>query len=128
MDPTCPPSRPHVSAPRVERRVRNLHVYADDRPRRSARARSTTRGQRHTHHPDDRRFVVHVDAGVVDEVVRSAVTLPMGNLRQDEPLRKRRVRHVDLPIGRVTAERAEAYGLDYQKWYASYQAALRVDL
>ncbi len=52
----------------------------------------------------------------------------MGNFRQDEPLRKRRVRHVDLPIGRVTAERAEAYGLDYEKWYASYQAALRVDL
>src|SRR6266581_9730525 len=52
----------------------------------------------------------------------------MGNFRQDEPLRKRRVRHVDLPIGRVTTERAEAYGLDYEKWYASYQAALRVDL
>src|SRR6266568_1416147 len=46
----------------------------------------------------------------------------MGNFRQDEPLRKRRVRHVDLPIGRVTAERAEAYGLDYEKWYASNEA------
>ncbi len=52
----------------------------------------------------------------------------MGNLRQDEPLRKRRVRHVDLPIGRVTPERADAYGLDYGKWYASYNAALAVDL
>ncbi len=52
----------------------------------------------------------------------------MGNLRQDEPLRKRRVRHVDLPIGRVTPERAEAYGLDYGKWHASYDAALAMDL
>ena len=52
----------------------------------------------------------------------------MGNLRQDEPLRKRRVRHVDPPIGRVTPERAEAYGLDYETWYGSYRAALAVDL
>lgn len=52
----------------------------------------------------------------------------VGNLRQDEPLRKRRVRHVDLPIGRVTPERAEAYGLDYGRWDASYRAALAVDL
>jgi leucyl aminopeptidase (aminopeptidase T) len=52
----------------------------------------------------------------------------MGNQRQDEPLRKRGVRHVDLPIGRVTRERAEAYGLDYDRWDASYRAALAVDL
>ena len=52
----------------------------------------------------------------------------MGNQRQDEPLRKRKVRHVDLPIGRVTRERAEAYGLDYDRWDTSYRAALAVDL
>lgn len=52
----------------------------------------------------------------------------MGNMRQDEPKRKRRIRHVDLPIGRVTPERAEAYGLDYGRWNASYHAALGVDL
>ena len=52
----------------------------------------------------------------------------MGNMRQDEPLRKRRVRHVDLPIGRVTPERADAYGLDYGRWHGSYHAALAVDL
>jgi len=51
-----------------------------------------------------------------------------GNERQDEPLRRRRVRHVDLPIGRLTPERAEAYGLDYGRWDASYRAALAVDL
>src|SRR5437867_1441714 len=44
-----------------------------------------------------------------------------GNERQDEPLRRRRVRHVDLPIGRLTPERAEAYGLDYGRWDASYR-------
>lgn len=52
----------------------------------------------------------------------------MGGTRQDEPKRKRRVRHVDLPIGRITPERAEAYGLDYERWSASYHAALGVDL
>ena len=52
----------------------------------------------------------------------------IGGARQDEPKRKRRVRHVDLPIGRITPERAEAYGLDYDRWSASYHAALRVDL
>jgi len=35
---------------------------------------------------------------------------------------------VDLPIGRVTPERAAAYGLDYGKWYRSYHAALAVDM
>jgi leucyl aminopeptidase (aminopeptidase T) len=52
----------------------------------------------------------------------------LGNLRQDEPIRKRRVRSVDLPIGRVCLERAEAYGLDYDSWRSSYEAALSVDL
>jgi len=52
----------------------------------------------------------------------------LGNLRQDEPLRRRRVRHVDLSIGRVTPGRAEAYGLDFGKWQASYRAALDVGL
>lgn len=52
----------------------------------------------------------------------------LGGLRQDEPRRKRKVRHVDLPIGRVTRERAEAYGLDYKRWHRSYRTALAVDL
>jgi len=52
----------------------------------------------------------------------------MGGQRQHEPRRRRRVRVVDLSIGRVTPERAEAYGLDYAKWYASFHAALAVDL
>lgn len=52
----------------------------------------------------------------------------MGGVRQHEPRRRRRVRHVDLPIGRVTPERAEAYGLDYAAWHRSYHAALSVDL
>ena len=51
-----------------------------------------------------------------------------GGQKQDEPRRRRRVRHVDLPIGRVTPERAEAYGLDYGRWYRSYHAALAVNL
>ncbi len=51
-----------------------------------------------------------------------------GNVRQHEPRRKRKVRNVDLPIGRVTRERAETYGLDYARWYRSYHAALAVDL
>src|SRR2546430_16830747 len=33
-----------------------------------------------------------------------------------------------LPIWRITPERAETYGLDYEKWYGSYQKALAVDL
>jgi len=52
----------------------------------------------------------------------------MGNVRQDEPRMRRRVKHVDLPIGRVCPERAEAYGLDYERWQRSYNAALDVDL
>jgi leucyl aminopeptidase (aminopeptidase T) len=52
----------------------------------------------------------------------------LGGLRQHEPRRRRKVRHVDLPIGRVTPERAEAYGLDYADWSRSYNAALAVDL
>src|SRR3989441_3782456 len=51
-----------------------------------------------------------------------------GGMRQDEPARRRRLRHVDLAIGRVTPERAAAYGLDYGKWYRSFHAALAVDL
>ncbi|TLZ50639.1 MAG: hypothetical protein E6K18_06890 [Methanobacteriota archaeon] len=51
-----------------------------------------------------------------------------GGMRQDEPARRRKARSVDLPIGRVTPERAAAYGLDYGKWYRSYHAALAVDL
>jgi len=52
----------------------------------------------------------------------------MGNVRQHEPRRKRRVRDVDLPIGRITRERAETYGLDYARWHRSYHNALAVDL
>jgi len=52
----------------------------------------------------------------------------IGNIRQDEPRHVRMVKHVDLPIGRVCMERAEAYSLDYESWQRSYQAALNVDL
>jgi aminopeptidase len=52
----------------------------------------------------------------------------IGNLKQDEPRQRRRVRQVDLPIGRVCQERAEAYSLDYPRWRQSYEAALAVDL
>ena len=52
----------------------------------------------------------------------------LGNLKQDEPRQQRRVRQVDLPIGRVCPERAEAYSLDYTRWRESYEAALAVDL
>jgi leucyl aminopeptidase (aminopeptidase T) len=52
----------------------------------------------------------------------------IGNLKQDEPRQRRRVRQVDLPIGRVCQERAEAYSLDYPRWRRSYEAALAVDL
>lgn len=51
-----------------------------------------------------------------------------GGDRQTEPLRRRRVRGIDLPIGRVTPGRAEAYGIDYGRWRRSYEAALAVDL
>ncbi len=52
----------------------------------------------------------------------------MGNVRQHEPRRQRRVRDIDLSIGRITPERAETYGLDYEAWYRSYHDALAVDL
>jgi len=52
----------------------------------------------------------------------------LGGSRQHEPRRRRKVPYVDLPIGRVTRERAEAYGLDFAKWHRSYHAALSVDL
>src|SRR5437899_10080183 len=52
----------------------------------------------------------------------------VGGDRQHEPRRKRRVRDIDLPIGRLTPERAETYGLDYEKWHSSYHKALAVDL
>lgn len=52
----------------------------------------------------------------------------IGNMRQDEPRHVRRVKHVELPIGRVCMERAEAYSLDFESWQRSYQAALNVDL
>jgi aminopeptidase len=52
----------------------------------------------------------------------------IGNMKQDKPRRRRGVRHLDLPIGRVCPERAEAYGLDYERWERSYNAALAVDL
>ena len=52
----------------------------------------------------------------------------IGNLKQDEPRQRRRVRQVDLPIGRVCPERAEAYNLDYSRWRQNYEAALAVDL
>jgi len=52
----------------------------------------------------------------------------IGGMKQDAPLIPRRVKSVDLPIGRVCPERAEAYGLDYSRWRESYEAALAVDL
>lgn len=52
----------------------------------------------------------------------------IGGTRQREPRYQRKVRHVDLPIGRVCQERAEAYGLDYEKWEKNYFSALEVDL
>src|SRR5436309_12593920 len=52
----------------------------------------------------------------------------LGGDRQHEPRKKRRVRDIDLPIGRLTPERAETYGLDYEKWHSSYHKALAVDL
>ncbi len=52
----------------------------------------------------------------------------MGNLRQHEPRRNRKVRDVDLSIGRLTPERAQTYGLDYANWSRSYHDALAVDL
>src|SRR5712691_12849971 len=52
----------------------------------------------------------------------------LGGDRQHEPRRNRRVRDIDLPIGRLTPERAETYGLDYERWYGSYHKALAVDL
>ncbi len=52
----------------------------------------------------------------------------IGGMKQDELRLRRGVRQVDLPIGRVCQERAEAYGLDYSRWRESYEAALAVDL
>ncbi len=52
----------------------------------------------------------------------------LGGSRQHEPRRRRKVPYVNLPIGRITRERAEAYGLDYARWHRSYHAALGVDL
>lgn len=52
----------------------------------------------------------------------------IGGQKQEEPRTRRRVRVVDLPIGRISPERAEAYGLDYERWQKSYNAALAVDL
>ncbi len=52
----------------------------------------------------------------------------VGGLKQNEPKRERRVRVIDLPIGRVCPERAEAYGLDYELWQRNYDAALSVNL
>jgi leucyl aminopeptidase (aminopeptidase T) len=52
----------------------------------------------------------------------------VGGLKQNEPKRKRRVRVIDLSIGRVCPERAEAYGLDYELWQRNYDTALSVNL
>ncbi len=52
----------------------------------------------------------------------------LGGSRQQEPRRRRKVPYVDLPIGRVTPERAAAYGLDYASWHRSYHDALGSDL
>lgn len=52
----------------------------------------------------------------------------IGGFKQDAPMGKRRVRTIDLPIGRVCPERAEAYELDYDRWKKSYNAALAIDL
>src|SRR5207249_11824529 len=48
--------------------------------------------------------------------------------QQQQPRRKARVQDIELPIRRLQPARAETYGLDYQKWYSSYQKALAVDL
>ncbi len=52
----------------------------------------------------------------------------VGGTRQREPKYQRKVRHVDLPVGRVCPERAEHYGLDYEKWEKNYYSALKVNL
>jgi leucyl aminopeptidase (aminopeptidase T) len=72
--------------------------------------------------------------GPVD--ARRMVTIPperfdanaIGGMKQDAPLLRRCVKFVDLSIGRVCPERAEAYGLDYPRWRESYETALAVDL
>jgi len=51
-----------------------------------------------------------------------------GGNKQHEPRLRRRVRTVSLGVGRVSPGRAEAYGLDFERWRASYEAALAVDL
>jgi len=52
----------------------------------------------------------------------------LGNVKQEEPRRKRRVRLIDLSIGRVCPERADAYGINYELWRKNYEAALAVNL
>src|SRR5207247_8922033 len=52
----------------------------------------------------------------------------LGGDRQHEPRKKRRVRGIDLPIGRSRTERAETYGLDYAGWPSSYDQAPALDL
>ena len=71
--------------------------------------------------PQDARRMRTIPSGKFD-----ANTI--GNLRQDEPRKKRKVRHIDLPIGRVCPERAQAYGLNYQLWRKNYYAALGMSL
>src|SRR2546428_5341012 len=44
----------------------------------------------------------------------------IGNARQHEPRRNRRVRDIDLPIRPLTPEPGPTYGLDYEKWHSSY--------
>jgi len=51
-----------------------------------------------------------------------------GGMKQDAPVIRRHVKYVDLPIGLVSPERAEAYGLDYSSWRENFEAALAVDL
>jgi leucyl aminopeptidase (aminopeptidase T) len=49
-------------------------------------------------------------------------------MKQDKPKSRRGVRSVDLPVGRVSPDRAEAYGLNFDLWQKSYNAALASDL
>jgi len=52
----------------------------------------------------------------------------IGGLKQEKPRNTRRVRLIDLSIGRLCPERAEAYGLNYDLWKENYEAALAVSL
>src|SRR5438093_3003040 len=52
----------------------------------------------------------------------------LGGYRQHEPRKKRRVRDIDLPIGRLKPERAQTHGLGREKSDSSSPKATRGDL